>query len=380
MEILVLQNGWSGFGVSGGDQHVLDLCTRLKNHNDVTVMAPKPGISYISNRTDLGGVVTWELHDSFKATTLEGLFLLLIVYIERALRASVCVLPKRDFKLIIASSHFIYDVLPAAVYKILRGEKTIVYVYHLIGSQKRKMNLRNFLAVAFENISLFFIKKCFDVVVTDNHETYKDLLSKGVKKENMVMSILGVKKPDSKILGVEKKYDLVYLGRISRLKGAFDLVEILKILKTSKHNISINVIGKGEDEVAVKARVTELGLSENFHFSGFLSGETKIEEMAKGKIFLFPSYEEGWGIALAEAMSLSMPSVVYQLPAYLDVFSRGPCYVDVGNFSEMSSQVIKLLNDERYFHEKSQNALDCVKGYYLETAQFREFEKISVKI
>src|SRR3989338_1335695 len=102
MEILVLQNGWSGFGVSGGDQHVLDLCTRLKNHNDVTVMAPKPGISYISNRTDLGGVVTWELHDSFKATTLEGLFLLLIVYIERALRASVCVLPKRDFKLIIA--------------------------------------------------------------------------------------------------------------------------------------------------------------------------------------------------------------------------------------------------------------------------------------
>lgn len=380
MKILVLQNGWSGFGVSGGDQHVLDLCVRLKNYNDVIVMAPKLGLDYINSRGDLIGVKLWELNGSYGVASLIGLPLILTVYIDRTIRACAVVLKEKDLGLVISSSHFIYDVLPAVFYKLVHKAKIIVYIYHLLGSQKRKGSLRNFLAVSFENLSLLFIKRFFDVVVTDNRETYKDLLRKGIKGENLVLGILGVRKPDPGVFNAEKKYDLVYLGRISRLKGAYDLVEILRIMKETKPDVSIDIIGRGEDEEIIRAQIRSLGLNGNFIFSGFLAGEEKIKELAKGRVFLFPSYEEGWGIALAEAMSLGLPCVAYKLPAVSDVFGDGPVYSPVGDWKDMASQALRLLSDFAHYDGKSQESFAVVRGYYLDSAEFKEFSALGIKV
>lgn len=380
MKILIIQNGWSGFGVSGGDQHVLDLCARLKNHNDIVILAPKLGLNYINSREDLRGVVIRELKGLYGATTLVGLPLILTTYVDRTIRACLSVPKEKGVGLAVSSSHFIYDVLPAVLLKAVHKPKIIVYVYHLMGSQKRNVGLRNFLAISFERLSLFFIKRFFDLVVTDNRETYKDLLDKGIRGEKLVLSILGVKKPEPELLNTEKKYDLIYLGRISSLKGAYDLVKILRAMKENKPDVSINLIGQGEDEEIIKTQIQSLGLANNFTFSGFLPGEKKIRELSKGRIFLFPSYEEGWGISLAEAMSLGLPSIVYDLPAVNAVFDGGPVYSPIGDWKDMASKALLLLSDPSYYGSKSQQSLEAVKNYYLDSAEFEEFKVLGIKL
>ena len=43
--------------------------------------------------------------------------------------------------------------------------------------------------------------------------------------------------------------------------------------------------------------------------------------MKSSKLFIFPSYEEGWGISITEAMACGLAVVCYDLKAY-DVFGK----------------------------------------------------------
>ena len=47
-----------------------------------------------------------------------------------------------------------------------------------------------------------------------------------------------------------------------------------------------------------------------------------------------PSYEEGWGIALAEALYCGAVSVCYELPHYRGIFGDYPAYARVGDVGD----------------------------------------------
>ena len=77
---------------------------------------------------------------------------------------------------------------------------------------------------------------------------------------------------------------------------------------------------------------------------GYLSEEQKISMMKASRLFIFPSYEEGWGIAVTEAMACGLPVVCYDLPAYR-VFGTGVTRIQIGNKEKMARTIIELLMD-----------------------------------
>jgi glycosyltransferase involved in cell wall biosynthesis len=68
--------------------------------------------------------------------------------------------------------------------------------------------------------------------------------------------------------------------------------------------------------------------------------------MKSAKVFLFPSYEEGWGIAVSEALACEIPVVVYDLPAY-SYAGNSIIKVMKGNTVAFAGEVIQLLSDEK---------------------------------
>jgi len=380
--ILILMNGWSGKSISGGDQHVLDLCEIIKKKNSVCLMLPKLGRDYVESesRAQVEGVRFIDLPDLAGSESINSSVLLVINYFLRSVMACFKSFSCSEAAVVISASHFLYDVLPAVVYKFCHRAKITVYVYHVVGEQKRKETLRNLTAVFFENLSLFLIKKFFDLVVTDNQITHKELLDLGVLSKRIVLSNLCVRRPDPSWLTAPKAYDLVYMGRISRLKGSYDLIEVVKNLQSDKGAVVLTMIGGGDEVESVKSAVESCGLSQNFKFMGFLTGGVKYKALSQGRIFVFPSYEEGWGIALAEAMSLGLPCVTYDLPAVRSVFGEGPIYSPVGDSKNMASQVMRLLADPLYYGGRAKQSLKAVENYYLDSSKFKEFEVLGIKI
>ena len=71
------------------------------------------------------------------------------------------------------------------------------------------------------------------------------------------------------------------------------------------------VVGMGDPqyERQLKRQVSRLHLEEIVHFLGPLSGDAKRRAFAEADAFVLPSFSESFGIAIAEAMSWSLPVI-----------------------------------------------------------------------
>ena len=64
-----------------------------------------------------------------------------------------------------------------------------------------------------------------------------------------------------------------------------------------------------EYEAKVKARVKELGLEDQFIFTGALNDDEKWEAYARADLFVLPTYSENFGIVVAEALWAGVPVI-----------------------------------------------------------------------
>ena len=67
--------------------------------------------------------------------------------------------------------------------------------------------------------------------------------------------------------------------------------------------------------------------------------------MKKSRIFIFPSYEEGWGIAVAEAIAAGLKVVLYDIGTY-KIFEKNVIAVEKANIAKMAKIIIELIGNQ----------------------------------
>jgi glycosyltransferase involved in cell wall biosynthesis/SAM-dependent methyltransferase/uncharacterized protein YbaR (Trm112 family) len=113
--------------------------------------------------------------------------------------------------------------------------------------------------------------------------------------------------------GVEPGTRVVtFLGRISEKKGLPLLVEAFR--DTAAHFPSARLLIAGPDDEDIGrmlgGRIGELGLSERISFLGSVGGDEKRALLHRSDVFVLPSADESFGIAVAEAMAVGCPVVI----------------------------------------------------------------------
>jgi glycosyltransferase involved in cell wall biosynthesis len=101
----------------------------------------------------------------------------------------------------------------------------------------------------------------------------------------------------------------LFLGKVGKGKGIFDLLEIIKDNKDSLNDkFFLHVGGNGETNKLIEY-VEKQQLQKLVKFEGWVSGEKKIELLTTCDVFILPSYYEGLPISILEAMSYGMPII-----------------------------------------------------------------------
>ncbi|MBK9385254.1 MAG: glycosyltransferase family 4 protein [Planctomycetes bacterium] len=114
---------------------------------------------------------------------------------------------------------------------------------------------------------------------------------------------------------------LVFVGGICERKAPHELVEGLIELHPRHPRLHLFLVGPDlEDEYAarLRRRVSEAGLSERVHFTGFAPDPSRYYGMADAMVFA--STKEGFGNVLLEAMAHALPTVARRLPGVTDYF------------------------------------------------------------
>lgn len=105
---------------------------------------------------------------------------------------------------------------------------------------------------------------------------------------------------------------ILFLGRASRSKGIFELLEAIASLTAQSPQMSqirLAIGGDGDlDEIA--RAVEQLGLGAHVEILGWVGPERKEAELARAAIFALPSYDEGLPMSMLEAMAAAKAVVV----------------------------------------------------------------------
>lgn len=104
---------------------------------------------------------------------------------------------------------------------------------------------------------------------------------------------------------------LLCVGRLIERKGQRYLLEAVAQLRSrSATPFTLNLVGTGDDERALRRLAEHLGITDIVNFSGYVPHEKMPDIYQKSDIFLLPSEHEGMSNALLEAMACGLPVIV----------------------------------------------------------------------
>lgn len=99
---------------------------------------------------------------------------------------------------------------------------------------------------------------------------------------------------------VKKEKRIIFIGRISKLKGVPDILDAIK----DQNDMNVGFIGLGNQEI-----IDHINQTPNATYLGRKTREEVREELNKSIAFILPSYSECFPMVILESMSMELPII-----------------------------------------------------------------------
>ncbi len=130
------------------------------------------------------------------------------------------------------------------------------------------------------------------------------------------------------------------------------------LLRAAVHmpSVSIEILGAGPDEAALRALARDLGVESRVCFRGQVPRELALERLAGADVFAQPSLFEGHSLGLIEAANLHLPLVVSNAPVQVEGVTAADgrrCGTVVDTFDDvaLARAITTLLDDPTRYGE-----------------------------
>ena len=136
---------------------------------------------------------------------------------------------------------------------------------------------------------------------------------------------------------------VTFLGRITYQKGPEYFIEAAaKVLKRTK-NVRFVMAGSGDMMNRAIHHAARLGISDRFHFTGFLRGVDVQKMFALSDVYIMPSISEPFGISPLEAMRTGVPSIISKQSGAAEVLKYA-FKIDFWDVDAMADDIHALLS------------------------------------
>ena len=100
----------------------------------------------------------------------------------------------------------------------------------------------------------------------------------------------------------------LYVGRITARKGIKTLLEACAILKSQGYvDYSLLIVGKGDQREELEAFIKERDFEEQVIWAGWVEYGSLGSYFQQADVFVFPTFEDVWGMVVPEAMVFGKP-------------------------------------------------------------------------
>lgn len=345
LRVLVFANSMvSPITTSGGDKRFLEIFKRLGGNGsvDLFVMTSKSG--YVRCIQEPVPVKKYIVLAPTKFERL-GYAAMFLARTVQALAQVSRRIPKVD--LFYTASDFLPDVSAAAKIRRRQDGHWVAMVHHLIAPPHRRVGFfwRNLISYLAQQLSLQLIRRA-DVVFVTNAGVRQELIRRGFSRDKVIVVLLGINPEEFQGSFCKQQFDACFMARFDATKGVFDVPSIWKEVVRTHPNAKLAMIGTHTpaQRQKLESELVRRCIGDNISILGYLPRVEAIHVLRSSRIFITPSYEEGWGISVAEAMAAGRPVVAYDLPVFREIFPSGMVRVLVGDKRAFGQAVSHLLS------------------------------------
>ena len=233
----------------------------------------------------------------------------LLVYSWKAYFFSKNLVKKEKYDL----THSFFTVPCGFISLILKWQFKIPYIISLRGSDVPGYSERfSFLYKFIIPLVRLIWNKSFGVVA--NSKGLRELALRTDSEQEIRIIYNGIdlnQFAKSKTQKVEnsEKFKILCVTRITPRKGIRYLIEAVKRLSQKSDNISLRIIGEGDEKEELQELVKSLGIQNKIEFTGLVPHEKLPPYFEESDVFVLPSLNEGMSNSMLEALASGLPLI-----------------------------------------------------------------------
>ena len=338
MKLKVTVLGTRGIpNVQGGvETHCQNLYPEIyyQNHADICVIARSPYVDY--------------RRSEYKGVRLKSLWAPKSRKFEAIIHSTLAA-----FTTLFDGSNVVHvhAVGPGLVVPLLRLlGKRVVFTHHGPDYDRQKwgkmakemLRLGEKWAVKYANEVIVISEVINTLIKTKHGRTNANVIYNGVRQPQLPAE--ETRRATLNQYSLEAGQYVVAVARFVEEKGLHDL---LAAYKASNCSLPLVLIGDADhpDEYSERLK-KQAAETPGAIMTGFISGDPLYTLFSQAGLFVLPSYHEGLPIALLEAMSWSLPVIVSDIPANLEIGLPAEVYFPTGNVAALAQKLQSWRGEE----------------------------------
>lgn len=272
----------------------------------------------------------------------------------------------------------------------INRERDIKRIYYIIKFMGPLFKTRPKIVAIFQNIgwrSSFHLDK-LDGLIFLNEYTKKDYISWNRSAESKSEVIYyGIPLPDIYFTEREnpqrtrrffKNVGFPLIGMVGEFrKNQSELIDVAYHLKKKCPRFTIAFIGRGSDEQInpLKSKISKLGLTEHFIFTGQVERKHIPNVFYDLDISVTTNREEAFGLVFIESLASCAPLVAYNSGGPVEILEKGGGILVHGGAENMAGQLAVLISNHNLRISLGRKGRDVVEKYFsINTMGDRHFQ------
>ncbi|WP_225035059.1 glycosyltransferase [Winogradskyella sp. SM1960] len=225
--------------------------------------------------------------------------------------------------------------------------------------------------------------KSADIIFVLSEEFKTKLISVGVEGSRIKVTTTFFYKDAIHELSLNKsndsKVNFIYLGRVSKLKGVYELIKAFEIVACKYNNFVCQIVGHGDKPntlVHYRSLIEDLQLQGKILILGRKTGIEKYKLLSLSDVYILPSYMEGCPTTAIEAMASGLFTISTDVGALDDIINDfNGIKVKPKQIIELAEGIMKSIDEiETLRARKKQIAQNALNNYEVNqiASQFHE--------
>jgi len=241
-----------------------------------------------------------------------------------------------------------------------------------------------------EYIDKYFTKNIIksDMIITGSNFTKNEILKRLDFKDEQIQviyhginhNLFQVYRDDDLKVNFELPQKFILsVGSIEPRKNLIGLLEAYSKLSVEiKKEYKLVLAGfKGWENKEIMALIEKN--QENIHYLGFISDQELSIVYNLASLFVFPSFYEGFGLPVLEAMACGTPVVCSNSSSLPEVGGDAVVYCDANNIDDITDKVTQVLNDTKLQKSMKLSGLQRAKEFTWEKSA-RQHKELFKKV